>query len=75
VESSEPLVIGRFMQYRALHFLIAILTFITGACLTAQVNQAAHYLWPDVDPQPRITTNKTVDGVTYQLDKPHYIWP
>jgi hypothetical protein len=33
---------------------IAVLTFVTGVYVTAQVNRAAYYIWPDVDPQPKV---------------------
>jgi hypothetical protein len=32
---------------------MALLTFGTGVYVTAQVNRAAYYIWPDVDPQPK----------------------
>jgi hypothetical protein len=33
---------------------IALLTFAIGMYTTAQVNRAAHYIWPDIDPQPQV---------------------
>jgi hypothetical protein len=41
------------MNRFAVGIAIALLTFATGLCVTSQVNRAAYYIWPDVDPQPK----------------------
>ena len=41
------------MKYLAIRIAIALITFVIGVFVTAQVNRAAYVLWPDVDPQPK----------------------
>ena len=41
------------MKYLAIRIAVALITFVIGVFVTAQVNRAAYVLWPDVDPQPR----------------------
>lgn len=41
------------MKYLAIRFAVALLTFVIGLFVTAQVNRAAYVLWPDVDAQPK----------------------
>jgi hypothetical protein len=45
------------MKYLAIRVVIAVITFVIGVFVTAQVNRAAYYIWPDVDPQPRIVNH------------------
>lgn len=42
------------MKYLAIRIVIALFTFVIGVYVTAQVNRAAYYIWPDIDPQPRV---------------------
>lgn len=42
------------MKYLAIRITVALLTFVTGVYVTVQVNRAAYYIWPDVDPQPKV---------------------
>ncbi len=42
------------MKYLAIRIAIALLTFVIGLVVTAKVNRAAYYIWPDVDPQPKV---------------------
>jgi hypothetical protein len=42
------------MKYLAIRITIALFTFVIGLFVTAQVNRAAYYIWPDVDPQPKV---------------------
>lgn len=42
------------MKYLAIRLAVALLMFVIGVFVTAQVNRAAYYIWPDVDPQPRV---------------------
>lgn len=42
------------MKYLAIRIAIALLTFVIGLFVTAKVNRAAYYIWPDVDPQPKV---------------------
>jgi len=43
------------MKYLAIRIVIALCTFVVGVFITAQVNRAAYYIWPDVDPLPART--------------------
>jgi hypothetical protein len=42
------------MKYLAIRVAIAILTFVIGVFVTAQVNRAAHRIWPDFDAESRL---------------------
>jgi hypothetical protein len=44
------------MKRNVIYLIIALLTFVAGVVITAQIDRAAHYIWPDVDPQPKVTT-------------------
>jgi hypothetical protein len=54
------------MKYLAIRFAIALLTFVIGVFVTSQVNRSAYYIWPDVDPQPKIV----VEHEHHQADEP-----
>jgi hypothetical protein len=41
------------MKYLAIRIAVALLTFVIGVFVTAQVNRAAYVFWPDVDAQPK----------------------
>jgi hypothetical protein len=40
------------MKRFTLFLSIALLTFVIGVYATVQANRAAHYIWPDFDPEP-----------------------
>ena len=49
------------MKYLAIRIAIALITFVIGVFVTAQVNRAAYIIWPDYDPQPKIVNHKDTD--------------
>ena len=42
------------MKVFSIRLAIALLTFAIGVFMTFQVNRAAYYIWPDVDPPSKV---------------------
>ena len=49
------------MKYLAIRLAVALLTFVIGLFVTAQVNRAAYVIWPDYDPAPKIVNHADTD--------------
>jgi len=47
------------MKHFLIRFIFALLTFAVGVYVTSQVNRAAYIIWPDVDRQPKISSQRT----------------
>ena len=45
------------MKCFSIRIAVALLTFVTGVYVTSQVNRAAYFIWPDVDPQPKAVSS------------------
>jgi len=56
------------MKYFAIRLAVALLTFVAGVYVTSQVNRAAYYIWPDVDPQPKVSSSAHTRTVAKEED-------